>query len=88
MTRTLGRRRPCGATAWHWLDPAIRYRRAHRLLRPSGQLAFWSARHGFPAGFDSFFTAIQEVYVAIGEGFGEEWPPRRHWDAILQGRPV
>lgn len=63
------------ATAWHWLDPAIRYRKAHRLLRPGGHLAFWSAQHGFPAGFDPFFTDIQEVYDAIGEGLGEEWPP-------------
>jgi SAM-dependent methyltransferase len=63
------------ATAWHWLDPAIRYRKAHRLLRPDGQLAFWSAGHGFPAGFDPFFKEIQEVYDAIGEGPGEDWPP-------------
>jgi SAM-dependent methyltransferase len=63
------------ATAWHWLDPAIRYRKAHRLLRPAGHLAFWSAAHAFPAGFDPFFTEIQEVYDAIGEGLGEEWSP-------------
>ena len=28
------------ATAWHWLDPAIRYGKAHQLLRPGGHLAF------------------------------------------------
>lgn len=63
------------ATSWHWLDPAIRYRKAHRLLRPGGHLAFWSALHAFPVGFDPFFTEIQEVYDAIGESYGEEWPP-------------
>jgi SAM-dependent methyltransferase len=63
------------ATAWHWLDPAIRYRKAHRLLRPGGHLAFWSALHAFPVGFDPFFTEIQEIYDAIGESYGEEWPP-------------
>jgi SAM-dependent methyltransferase len=63
------------ATAWHWVDPAIRYRKAHRLLRPGGHLAFWSARHAFPAGFDPFFTEIQEVYDAIGESHPGEWPP-------------
>jgi len=63
------------ATSWHWLDPAIRYRKAHALLRPDGHLAFWSASHAFPAGFDSFFTEIQEVYDAIGERFDGEWPP-------------
>jgi SAM-dependent methyltransferase len=58
-----------------WLDPAIRYRKAHRLLRPGGHLAFWSALHAFPVGFDPFFTEIQEIYDAIGESYGEEWPP-------------
>jgi SAM-dependent methyltransferase len=63
------------ATAWHWVDPAIRYRKAHRLLRPGGHLAFWSALHAFPEGFDSFFSEIQEVYDAIGEGSPGKWPP-------------
>jgi SAM-dependent methyltransferase len=63
------------ATSWHWLDPTIRYRKAYRLLRPGGHLAFWGAGHAFPAGFDSFFTEIQEVYDSLGEGLGEEWPP-------------
>jgi SAM-dependent methyltransferase len=63
------------ATAWRWLDPAIRYHKAHRLLRPGGHLAFWSAQHAFPTGFDPFFTEIQEVYDAIGEGWSGRWPP-------------
>ena len=63
------------ATAWHWIDPEIRYRKAHRLLRPGGHLAFWSALHAFPAGFDPFFSEIQEVYDAIGESHPGEWPP-------------
>jgi SAM-dependent methyltransferase len=57
------------ATAWHWIDPAIRYRKAHALLRPGGHLAFWSAQHAFPRGFDPFFSEIQEVYDAIGESY-------------------
>jgi SAM-dependent methyltransferase len=63
------------ATAWHWVDPAIRYRKAHELLRPRGHLAFWSAVHAFPDGFDPFFTEIQEVYDEIGESYGGAWPP-------------
>ena len=63
------------ATAWHWLDPAIRYGKTHQLLRPGGHLAFWSARHAFPEGFDPFFSEIQEVYDAIGESHPDEWPP-------------
>ena len=63
------------ATAWHWVDPETRYRTTHRMLRPGGHLAFWSAAHAFPAGFDPFFTEIQEVYDAIGESYPGEWPP-------------
>jgi SAM-dependent methyltransferase len=63
------------ATAWTWLDPAVRYRKAHALLRPGGHLAFWKARHAFPPGFDPFFTEIQEVYDEIGESYAAEWPP-------------
>ena len=55
------------ATAWHWLDPAVKYRRARDVLRPGGHLAFWSATHVFPAGGDSFFRDIQPVYDEIGE---------------------
>jgi len=63
------------ATAWRWVDSAIRYRKAHRLLRPGGHLAFWSALHAFPAGFDPLFAEIQEAYDAIGESWQGEWPP-------------
>jgi SAM-dependent methyltransferase len=63
------------ATAWHWVDPAIRYAKAHRLLDAGGHVAFWSAVHAFPEGFDPFFSEIQQVYDAIGESYGEPWPP-------------
>jgi SAM-dependent methyltransferase len=63
------------ATAWHWLDPATRYRKAWSVLRPGGHLAFWSATHVFPEGGDPFFREIQPIYEAIGEGLpaGAEW---------------
>jgi SAM-dependent methyltransferase len=63
------------ATAWHWVDPSIRYEKAHDLLSAGGHLAFWSALHAFPEGFDPFFTEIQDVYDTIGESYGGDWPP-------------
>jgi len=63
------------ATAWHWLDPELRYRKARGLLRQGGHLAFWNALHAFPRDFDPFFAEIQEVYDAIGESFEGEFPP-------------
>ena len=56
------------ATAWHWIDPAVRYRRAWQALRPGGHLAFWAAEHVFPAGGDPFFGELQDIYDEIGEG--------------------
>jgi SAM-dependent methyltransferase len=56
------------ATSWHWIDPAVKYRKAWDLLRPGGHLAFWAAGHVFPAGGDPFFREIQDVYDEIGEG--------------------
>jgi SAM-dependent methyltransferase len=64
------------ATAWSWLDPAVRYRKAWRLLQPGGHLALWNAAHVFPPGGDPFFREIQDVYDEIGEGLppGARWP--------------
>ena len=62
------------ATAWHWIDPAVKYRKAWSLLRPGGHLAFWNASHVVPeSGGDPFFPQIQEVYDEIGSGMPAGW---------------
>ena len=61
------------ATAWHWIDPAVKYRKAWELLRPGGHLAFWEASHVFPDGGDPFFAEIQDVYDEIGESLPDAW---------------
>ena len=53
------------ATAWHWVDPAVRYAAAARALRPGGHLIIWAAEHVFPVGGDPFFEQIQPVYDDI-----------------------
>jgi SAM-dependent methyltransferase len=64
------------ATAWDWVDPAVRYALAWRALRPGGHLAFWNATHVFPDGGDPFFRQIQDTYDQIGEAMppGAVWP--------------
>ena len=73
------------ATAWHWLDPAIRLQKASALLRPRGALAMVQTHHVRPRGADPFFAEIQEVYVRLGlsddrvgplppETVPDEWP--------------
>jgi SAM-dependent methyltransferase len=63
------------ATAWHWVQPDVGYRRAWEALRPGGHLALWSAQHPIPDGGDPFFREIQAVYDEIGEGV----PPGTPW---------
>jgi len=65
------------ATAWHWIDPEVRYQRAWELLRPGGHLAFWSASHVIPEGGDLFFAELQPIYDEIGEGLPDAWIPIR-----------
>lgn len=60
------------ATAWHWIDPTLRYQRAWEVLRPGGHLALWSAAHVVPDGGDPFFVDIQDVYDQIGEGLPQD----------------
>jgi SAM-dependent methyltransferase len=50
------------ATAWHWLDPAIRVDRAVATLRPGGALALIGTHH-VRGGDDQFFIDAQECYL-------------------------
>ena len=63
------------ATAWHWVDPAVRYAKAASVLEPGGCLATWSAQHVFPRDGDPFFAEIQPIYDEIGEPL----PPGAAW---------
>ena len=64
------------ATAWHWIDADVRYRKAADLLKPDGSLAIIGGGHAFPTDADRFFFDIQDAYRAIGEEYpDEEWPP-------------
>lgn len=66
------------ATAWEWIDPTKRYRKAWQALRLDGHLGCWSATHVIPEDGDPFFEDIQVVYDEIGERLppGAAWPRR------------
>jgi SAM-dependent methyltransferase len=65
------------ATAWHWVDPDVRYRKAADVLRRHGHLALWGASHVIPSDGDPFFEDLQAIYEEIGEGLpsGSVTPP-------------
>jgi SAM-dependent methyltransferase len=54
------------ATAFHWIDPAVRMSRSAAALRPGGLLATVSTHH-VAGGTDEFFVRVQEHY--------ERWDP-------------
>jgi SAM-dependent methyltransferase len=54
------------ATAWHWLDPAIRVARCADLLRPGGALAIVISHH-VARDHDTFFHDSEECW--------ERWDP-------------
>jgi ubiquinone/menaquinone biosynthesis C-methylase UbiE len=54
------------ATAFHWLDPAVRVHKAAQALRPGGALAT-IATHHVAGGDGGFFVEVQQCY--------EKWDP-------------
>jgi SAM-dependent methyltransferase len=49
------------ATAFHWIDPAVRFSKSAALLRPGGHLAILNYWHA-AGGADSFFERVQKFY--------------------------
>lgn len=62
------------ATAFHWLDPAVRTAKAADALRPGGVLAVVTTEH-VAGGTRDFFAEVQRCYV--------RWDPAAPPDAVL-----
>ena len=50
------------ATAFHWIDPAVRVDKVADALRPGGSLATVTTHH-IAGGDESFFAQVQDCYV-------------------------
>ncbi len=50
------------ATAFHWLDPGVAYRKVARALTPAGSIALFWNEHVHSDASGGFFEAAQEVY--------------------------
>jgi SAM-dependent methyltransferase len=62
-------------TAFHWLDPALRFEKTARLLGPDGALGVVATQHVLPPGGDSFFVDVQEDYDAVAPDPENRSPP-------------
>ncbi len=58
------------ATAFHWVDPAVRVSKSADALRPGGVLATVATEH-IAGGSEAFFAAVQDCY----ERFDPATPP-------------
>ena len=52
-------------TAFHWIDPTLRYEKAASVLRERGMLGVVATRHVLPADGDDFFLEVQRDYEAV-----------------------
>jgi SAM-dependent methyltransferase len=62
-------------TAFHWIEPELRYPRSAAVLREGGALAVAMTHHVLPEGADPFFLEAQADYEAVGAGGDPPGPP-------------
>ncbi len=63
-------------TAFHWIDPDVRYARTADVLRPGGHLGVLETKHVAAEGGDPFWLEVQDDYVAAGAALEPSPPPR------------
>src|ERR671931_916695 len=63
-------------TAFHWVDPEVKYAKPARLLRPGGTLAVAETEHVRLEGGDAFWTEVQADYDAVVPSEENRPPPR------------
>ncbi len=75
------------ATAWHWIDPSIGYRKAWEVLTDEGSLALLWNKH--PTPYTGFFDEVQEVYDRVKPRKMSRTPDTSDWiqeqkDSIIE----
>src|ERR671939_1835642 len=63
-------------TAFHWIDPEMKYAKPARLLRPGGTLAVAETDHVQVEGGDPFWAEVQADYDAVVPSEDNRPPPR------------
>jgi SAM-dependent methyltransferase len=63
-------------TAFHWINPDVRYEKTARLLRHGGSLGVVQTQHVTTDDGEGFWSDVQEDYDAIMPGDDNRPPPR------------
>ena len=70
------------ATAFHWIDPNIRFRKAHQLLKPGGAIALFWLRPAQTAVTSRYIHALQQVVERVVPQLAERFQLPTHPDAV------
>ncbi len=62
-------------TAFHWIDPDLRYEKSAQVLREGGALAVVSTQHVLLEDGDRFFAEVQDDYDAVDPDPHNRPPP-------------
>ena len=74
------------ATAFHWVDPRVRYRKSAQALRPDGSLALIWNRADSEGSSEGFLEALEDVHRREAPELApERRPPRLDWDPDKAG---
>jgi ubiquinone/menaquinone biosynthesis C-methylase UbiE len=77
------------ATAFHWIDPSVRFEKTHALLKHAGHLAIIHRNHVSDGQHDAFTKAAQPIFKRYRRGTAagaRSYDPRRIAD--LKPEPV
>jgi SAM-dependent methyltransferase len=70
------------ASAFHWVDPAVRYRKAAQALKPNGSIALFWNKHVVTAVSADFFHAVQAIYERCAPDMAAAFPGLPHPDTL------
>ena len=62
-------------TAFHWIDPDVRYEKSAEILREGGALAIVATSHVLPEGGDRFWVEVQDDYDTVAPSPDNRPPP-------------
>jgi SAM-dependent methyltransferase len=73
------------ASAWHWLDPTVSWRRAHETLVPGGCLSLISHFAMSDERTAVHAERLMAVLNDVAPGLAAGWPPPRDAQTLLRG---